>query len=44
MMKNLDTKKSILKIELKIGENSSFVKNFNRNENLKQIHKRYLKK
>ena len=43
-MKNLGPKKSILKTELKIGENSGFVKNFSRNENLKQIHDRYLKK
>ena len=43
-MKNLNTKKSILKTELKMGEKSGFVQNFNRSENLKQIHNKHLNK
>ncbi|WP_262892922.1 hypothetical protein [Kaistella flava (ex Peng et al. 2021)] len=43
-MKDLDIKKSILEAQLFIGENSGLVKQFNRKENLKQIHNRYLKK
>lgn len=43
LLENEENKSKALVNELKIGEKSGMVKNFDRNENLKKIHAKYLK-
>jgi antitoxin ParD1/3/4 len=44
LLKSEEDKSQILINELKAGENSGMVKNFDRNENLKKLHAKHLNK
>jgi len=44
LLETEENKSKVLINELKIGEKSGTVKNFNRNENLKRLHAQHLKK
>lgn len=44
LLENDENRQQTLLKEIEIGEQSGFVKNFNRNENLKKLHEKYMKK
>jgi antitoxin ParD1/3/4 len=44
LLENEENKYKALKTELRLGEMSGFVEDFDRNENLKNLHAKHLKK